>query len=88
MNAAAAKTQKDESSLLTTKGKSSWSGSLSTPRKSLENLFKSTEMSLGTCDSYIRPRKTFDDQCLNYGQSTSKEEEEEQQQTDENKQGE
>jgi uncharacterized protein YxeA len=92
MNAAAAaaaaattKTVKDEPNSLATKGKSSWSGSLSTPRKSIENLFKTTEQQIRptpsvstteesspitssiTSDSYIRPRKTFDDNTLNYG---------------------
>ena len=84
MNAAAAKTNKEEINSLATKGKSSWSGSLSTPRKSIENLFKSTEQQLrptpqpinepsttvpsaSQSDSYIRPRKTFDDNGLNYG---------------------
>ena len=45
MSAATAKTNKEEKSSFGAKGKSSWSGSLSTPRKSLENLFKSTESS-------------------------------------------
>ncbi len=82
MNAAvAAKTTKEEPSSLAAKGKSSWSGSLSTPRKSMENLFKSTEhqqqlrstpVSAGDesslqSDGFIRPRKTFDDHNLNYG---------------------
>ncbi len=47
MNAAAAaaatKTTRDEPNSLAAKGKSSWSGSLSTPRKSVENLFKTSE---------------------------------------------
>jgi hypothetical protein len=76
MNAAAAtKTNKEEPIASIAKGKSSWSGSLSSPRKSLENLFKSTEQQLQSTavpstsqpDSYIRPRKTFDDNGLNYG---------------------
>jgi hypothetical protein len=80
MNAvAAAKTPKEETNSFTAKGKSSWSGSLSTPRKSLENLFQKTEQQLRSTpisvgeessfqsDSYIRPRKTFDDNSLNYG---------------------
>ncbi|CAF0997059.1 unnamed protein product [Adineta ricciae] len=87
MNAASAnKTTKDDLNPLTPKGKSSWSTSLSTSRKSLENLLKDedqqlrlTAISLGDeiktettnssaqADSYIRPRKTFDDSSLNYG---------------------
>ena len=87
MNAASAsKTTKDDLNPLTPKGKSSWSTSLSTSRKSLENLLKDedqqlrpTTISLGDeiktettnsssqADSYIRPRKTFDDSSLNYG---------------------
>ena len=82
--AAATKTTRDEPNSLAAKGKSSWSGSSSTPRKSVENLFKLTEQQsqltpLSTneessavtapvqSDSYIRPRKTFDDNTLNYG---------------------
>jgi hypothetical protein len=89
MNAAAAvKTTKEETNSLSARGKSSWSGSLSTPRKSLENLFKPTEQQLRTIpvslgeesttvtssiqsDSYIRPRKTFDENSLNYGLTSS-----------------
>ena len=86
MNAAAAvaKTNTTEANQTVTKGKSSWSGSLSTSRKSLENLFKTNEQPLSStavsaddesttvnlssqCDSYIRPRKTFDDSDFNYG---------------------
>ncbi|CAF3610328.1 unnamed protein product [Rotaria sordida] len=84
MNAAVAKNNKDETNLRTSKGKSSWSGSLSTSRKSLENLFKNIEQQLSSTpvtinnesitslsspqlDSYIRPRKTFDDSDFNYG---------------------
>jgi hypothetical protein len=78
MNAVAIKTNKDEINSLATKGKSSWSGSLTTPRKSMENLFKNNEQQLHPTsisigdestsqhDSYIRPRKTFDDNSLNY----------------------
>jgi len=66
MSAATTKkpTSKEEPNSFSAKGKSSWSGSMTTPRKSLENLFKSTEMSLSTSnsDGYIKPRKTFDDE--------------------------
>jgi hypothetical protein len=100
MNAAAAaagggggKTNTEETSSLAAKGKSSWSGSHSTPRKSLENLFKlneqqlrSTQVSVGEessssstttvtspiqSESYIRPRKTFDENNYNYGLTNS-----------------
>jgi len=89
MNAAAAvKTTKEEPNSLSARGKSSWSGSLSTPRKSLENLFKSTEQQLRSTpvslgeesttvtssipsDSYIRPRRTFDENNLNGGLTSS-----------------
>jgi hypothetical protein len=84
MNAAAAaatatKTNIDETNSLTPKGKSSWSGTLSTPRKSVENLFKANQQSQITSasnadelpskrDTFIRPRKTFlDDGGLNFG---------------------
>jgi hypothetical protein len=83
MNAAvAAKTGNDETKLLTARGKSSWSGTPSTPRKSLENLFdpsqslQSTFVSTGEeliksprqHDTFIRPRKTMlDDIGLNFG---------------------
>lgn len=76
MNAAAAtKSTKDDTSSLAAKGKSPWS----TSRKSLENLLKEedqqlrpTPLSIGdelksAADSYIRPRRTFDDTGLNYG---------------------
>jgi len=83
MNAAVAKTTKEETNSLAAKGKSSWSGTLSTPRKSLENLFKPNEQQLRSngisvseesktitsplqSDSYIRPRKTFDENSPNY----------------------
>ena len=81
---AATKSNKDESNTLAAKGKSSWSGSFSNSRKSLENLLKATELqesrlapavstnngesstpsppSTSQSDSYIRPRKTFEDQ--------------------------
>ena len=77
--AAATKPNKEESNLLATKGKSSWSGSSSMSRKSLENLLKateqqelrpaptSTESSTNQSDGYIRPRKTFEDHSSNYG---------------------
>jgi hypothetical protein len=77
--AAAAKTGTDEINPLTTKGKSSWSGTLSTPRKSVENLFKPNQQSQLTSasnanelspqrDTFIRPRKTLlDDVGLNFG---------------------
>ena len=45
MSAATAKTNQEEKNSFASKGKSSWSGSQSTPRKSLENLFKSAETS-------------------------------------------
>lgn len=57
-----------------TKGKSSWSGSMTMPRKSVENLFKSRTnsiendetMSTSQNESFIRPRRTFlDDSQLN-----------------------
>ncbi len=79
MNAAAAKTNNDEAIPLTPKGKSSWSGTLSTPRKSVENLFKTNHQSQSTSasnidefspqrDTFIRPRKTLlDDLGLNFG---------------------
>ncbi|CAF4378850.1 unnamed protein product [Rotaria sp. Silwood2] len=84
MNAAvAAKNNKEETNFKTSKTKSSWSGSLSSSRKSLDNLFKNIEQQLSTTpitldnesktilssqsDSYIRPRKTFDDSSFNYG---------------------
>jgi hypothetical protein len=85
--AAAAKTTKDETNTLAAKGKSPWSTSLSTSRKSLDNILKEEEQQLrptpisfndesktvpsssSLSDSYIRPRKTFDDNSLNYGTS-------------------
>ncbi|CAF1146701.1 unnamed protein product [Adineta steineri] len=86
MNAAAAavKTTREDTNSLANKGKSPWSASLSTSRKSLENLLKDEEQqfrstavsfndelksasSSSQADSYIRPRKTFDDNSLNYG---------------------
>jgi hypothetical protein len=82
MNAAvAAKTGNDETNLLSNKGKSSWSGTLTSPRKSIENLFnpnqtlQSTPVSNGEetpisprqRDTFIRPRKTMlDDLGLNF----------------------
>ncbi|CAM4937193.1 unnamed protein product [Rotaria socialis] len=83
MNAAVPKPKKEDTSLAA-KGKSSWSGSLSSTRKSLENLFKNAEQQLHPdsiqvdtestqvpssvpSDSYIRPRKVFDDSNFNYG---------------------
>ncbi|CAF5034560.1 unnamed protein product, partial [Rotaria socialis] len=45
MNAAVPKPKKEDTSLAA-KGKSSWSGSLSSTRKSLENLFKNAEQQL------------------------------------------
>lgn len=82
---AAAKSTKQETNPLTAKGKSSWSGSLSTPRKSLENLFKATDQQLSTIpistgeesspsnqsESYIRRRKTFDESSLIYNTTSS-----------------
>ncbi len=81
MNAVAAKTSNDETSPSATKRKSSWSGTLTTPRKSLENLLKinqplqsnSTSNSEESTtppqrDTFIRPRKTIlDDLGLNFG---------------------
>jgi len=83
MNAAAtAKPNNDETNSLGTKGKSSWSGTLSTPRKSMENLFKTnqpsqshsfsnneqTTTSSSQRDTFIRPRKSMlDDIGLNFG---------------------
>ncbi len=85
--AAAAKTTKDETNTLAAKGKSPWSTSLSTSRKSLDNILKEDEQQLrptpislndesktvpsssSLSDSYIRPRKTFDDNSLDYGMS-------------------
>lgn len=78
MNAAAAavatKNHADEASPLTLKGKSSWSGTLATPRKSIENLFKANQQSSDgeelspSRDTFIRPRKTMlDDNGLNFG---------------------
>lgn len=83
MNAAAPKTFKDDMNTKSPKPKpkSSWSGSLSSSRKSLENLFKNIEQQIspnpiqvdgsnnndGSTDTYIRPRKTFDDKNFNYG---------------------
>jgi len=81
MNAAAAKTSNDETNPLTMKGKSSWSGTLITPRKSLENLLKTNQplQSNSTSnneestttpqrDTFIRPRKSMlDDIGLNFG---------------------
>jgi hypothetical protein len=84
MNAAAtAKIGNDETNSSITKGKSSWSGTLSTSRKSVENLFKlnqpvqSTSASNGEelttksppqRDTFIRPRKALlDDIGLNFG---------------------
>ena len=82
MNAVTAKTSRDEAAMaaaLMAKGKSSWSGSLSAPRKSLENLFKHTEPRISAVDEpittspdgYIRARKTFDDHSHNYGMTRS-----------------
>ncbi|CAF5034550.1 unnamed protein product, partial [Rotaria socialis] len=45
MNAAVPKPKKEDTGLAA-KGKSSWSGSLSSTRKSLENLFKNAEQQL------------------------------------------
>ena len=76
MNAAvAAKTTTDEINSITAKSKSSWSGTPSTPRKSLENVFKTNpqvpstsvptgeELTTTTSprqrDTFIRPRKTM-----------------------------
>lgn len=80
MNAAAAaavtKNHNDEASPLTLKGKSSWSGTHSTPRKSIENLFKPNQQSSdgeessapSSRDTFIRPRKTMlDENGLNFG---------------------
>ncbi|CAM4776618.1 unnamed protein product [Rotaria magnacalcarata] len=84
MNAAVPKTKQEDTNLKLAKGKSSWSGSLSSSRKSLENLFKNIEQQLHPdsiqidtestqsvssvpSDSYIRPRKIFDDSNFNYG---------------------
>ena len=78
MNAAAAavatKNHTDEASQLTLKGKSSWSGTHSTPRKSIENLFKANQQcSDGEDvspyrDTFIRPRKTMlDDNGSSFG---------------------
>ncbi|CAF0802429.1 unnamed protein product [Rotaria sp. Silwood1] len=80
---AAAKNIKTDTNLNASKSKSSWSGTLSTSRKSLENLFKNIDQQLSTTpitlnnesttvlssqsDSYIRPRQTFDDSNFNYG---------------------
>lgn len=80
MNAAmATKPTNDDANLSLIKGKSSWSGSQSAPRKSLENVFKtdsttSDEQSKPTSltsqrDAFIRPRKTFDDIGMNLGLS-------------------
>ena len=83
MNAVTAKTSRDEAAIaaaLMAKGKSSWSGSLSAPRKSLENLFKHVEPRSSAVneltaatppDGYIRARKTFDDHAHNYGMTRS-----------------
>ncbi|CAF3707147.1 unnamed protein product [Rotaria sordida] len=82
MNAAmATKIGNDETNPLMVKGKSSWSGTQSTPRKSLENVFKNdqtiplTSTSINeqsptksSRDTFIRPRKTIlDDIGINLG---------------------
>lgn len=79
---AAAKPSNDEINPLTTKGKSSWSGTLTTPRKSVENLFNPNQPLQSNSDSnseqsttvipqrdaFIRPRKTIlDDIGLHFG---------------------
>ncbi|CAF0953181.1 unnamed protein product, partial [Didymodactylos carnosus] len=70
--AVAAKGSLNQSDLLA-KGKSSWSGTLTTPRKSLDNLFKNEQLSVCptssmvrsdepiVVDSYIRPRRNLFD---------------------------
>ncbi|CAF1512856.1 unnamed protein product [Rotaria sp. Silwood1] len=81
MNAAmATKIGNDETNSVMVKGKSSWSGTLSNQRKSLENVFKNDQTTpltststneqstISPRDTFIRPRKTIlDDIGINFG---------------------